>query len=123
MNDDFSFGVSLLSNSKKGIGAVPTGTGASEALMAQKKFDAKRTGDFLHVIPEFGQLFWKKLLIWLEIGEIKPVHYNVIKGWDADKVNAALDEYRDGKGGARYHVHIGEATRLIIMCQSFNARE
>jgi NADPH2:quinone reductase len=105
---DNSLGVSLLSNSKKGtVANILTGE-PSETVKAQKKagFEAKRVIGFSHGIPEFGQLFWKELPKWLESGKIKPAKYNVIEGLDAEKVNEALDMYRDGKGGDRYHVHI-----------------
>jgi NADPH2:quinone reductase len=105
---DISLGVSLLSNSKKGTIAHLLTGGANETVTAQKTagFEAKRVTGFSHAIPEFGHMFWKQFPDWLESGKITPVKYNVIEGLDADKVNAALDKYRDGKGGARYHVRI-----------------
>ena len=111
---DISLGVSLLSNSKKGtIAHLLTGE-ANEAVTAQKKsgFEAKRIAGFSHAIPEFGQMFWKEFPRWLENGKITPVKYKVIEGLDADKINAALDEYRDGKGGVRYHVRIQSGSKL-----------
>ncbi|KAG0650020.1 NAD-dependent alcohol dehydrogenase [Hyphodiscus hymeniophilus] len=106
INEDLKLGVSLLSNSKKGTIAHLVGPGPSESLTAQKKFEAKRIAGFSHAIPEFGQMIWKQLPIWLKNGDIKPTSYRIIEGLDVDKVNAALDEYRDGKGGARYHVRV-----------------
>jgi NADPH2:quinone reductase len=111
---DISLGVSLLSNSKKGtIANILTGA-ASETVTAQKKagFEAKRIVGFSHAIPEFGQMFWKEFPAWLESGKVKPLRYKVIEGLDAEKVNKALDEYRDGKGGDRYHVRIQSSGKL-----------
>lgn len=107
---DHSLGVSLLSNHKKGNFVANVLGEASEAIIAAKKggVDCKRIQGFSHAIPEFGQMFWKQLPIWLENGLIKPLAYKIIPGLDAVKVNAALDEYRDGKGGVRYHVQVSE---------------
>jgi NADPH2:quinone reductase len=107
-NEDLTLGISLLSNSKKGTIAHLVGPGADEALTAQKKagVNVNRISGFSAAIPEFGQLFWKRLPGLLESGNLKPAAYKIIEGLDADKVNAALDEYRDGRGGARYHVRV-----------------
>lgn len=113
-NEDLSLGLSLLSNSMKGTLVHIVGQGANESLTAQKKagVEVKRVVGFSHAIPEFGQMFWKELPSLLESGKLKPAKYKVIEGLDADKVNAALDEYRDGKGGARYHVRIQQSGNL-----------
>jgi NADPH2:quinone reductase len=105
---DQSLGVSLLSNSKKGIFVHVTPGKASDAVLAKKKggIETKHVRGFSDFFPQFGQLFWKQFPIWLETGEIKPLKYKVIEGLDASKVNEALDEYREGKGGERYHVRI-----------------
>ncbi|KAK9369214.1 chaperonin 10-like protein [Lipomyces kononenkoae] len=103
-----SLGVSLLSNSKKGNFVANVIGQADETVLAAKKggVESKRIQGFSHGIPEFGQAFWKQLPIWIGNGTIKPMKYKVIDGLDAAKVNSALDEYRDGKGGARHHVRI-----------------
>lgn len=103
-----SLGVSLLSNSKKGNFVANVIGQADEDVLATKKggVESKRIQGFSHGIPEFGQAFWKQLPIWIGNGTIKPTKYKVIDGLDATKINAALDEYRDGKGGARYHVRM-----------------
>jgi NADPH2:quinone reductase len=111
-NVDLNLAVSLLSNSKKGTIAHLVGPGANETFTAQKDFEAKRVSGFSHAIPDFGQMLWKQLPVWLENGEIKPLQYNIIEGLDADKVNAALDEYQEGKGGVRYHVRIQPSGKL-----------
>lgn len=105
---DHSLGVSLLSNSKKGKFISLLLGEASEAVVAKKNagFEANRLMVYTDAIPEFGKLFWKEFPTWLETGKVKPLEYNVIEGLDVQKVNAALDDYRDGKGGARHHVRI-----------------
>lgn len=105
---DQSLGVSLLSNSKKGVFAHVVDGEISEAVLAKKKagVETKRIKGFSSLIPEFGQLFWKEFPGWLESGKITPLKFKVIEGLDAAKVNGALDEYRDGKGGDRYHVRV-----------------
>lgn len=105
---DLSLGVSLLSDSKRGIFAHALTGQASEVVIAEKKegFEDKRIQGFSHFIPEFGQLFWKQLPVWLETGKIKPLKFKTIEGLDAIKVNQALDGYGDGEG-VRHHVRIG----------------
>jgi NADPH2:quinone reductase len=105
---DISLGVSLLSNSKKGTIAHLLIGEANEAVIEKKEagFEAKRIQGFSAGIPEFGQMFWKEFPVWLETGKVKPLKFEIIEGLDADKVNEALDKYRDGKGGDRYHVSI-----------------
>ena len=40
--------------------------------------------------------FWSSLPVWLQQGKIAIPEYRVIEGLDAEKVNQALDSYRDG---------------------------
>jgi NADPH:quinone reductase len=105
---DHSLGVSLLSNTKRGTFIHNTHGQAAEAVLASKKgrVDCRHIQGFSHAIPEFGQMFWKQLPIWLETGKITPLKYKVIDGLDSAKVNAALDEYKEGRGGERYHVRL-----------------
>ncbi|KAJ5248856.1 Dehydrogenase [Penicillium chermesinum] len=96
--DTFNFGsldlaASLLSNSKRGT-------------LKKAGFEEKRTLGFSNLIPAFGKALWTKLPEWLANGKIKPLEYKTIDGLDADKVNAALDEYAAGRSGVRYHVRV-----------------
>ncbi|KIX09255.1 uncharacterized protein Z518_00334 [Rhinocladiella mackenziei CBS 650.93] len=106
---DHSLAVSLLSNSQRGTIAHNLPGNADKAVLARKKagVEDKMIEAYSHAIPEFGRLFWKEFPVWLESRKIKPLKYKVIQGLDADKVNAALDEYKAGKGGERYHVSLG----------------
>ncbi|KIW10801.1 hypothetical protein PV08_10100 [Exophiala spinifera] len=107
-NPDRGLAMSLLSNTKPGLLITLTPGRSSDSLHAQKKagVEEKQILGFPHVYPEFGHLFWKTFPRWLESGKVKPIKYNVIKGLDADLVNAALDKYTSGNGGDRYHVSI-----------------
>jgi NADPH:quinone reductase len=109
MGEGHNLGVSLLSNSKKGMFVSNLQGKASEAVLAKKRegIEEKFIRGFSHSIPEFGQLFWKEFPTWLEAGQIKPLKFKVIEGLDADSVNHALDEYGEGRSGERYHVHLG----------------
>lgn len=70
--------------------------------------ETKYIQGFSHILPNVGQMFWKQFTNWLEVGKMKPLEYKVIEGLDADKVNLALDDYRNGRSGVRYHVQMEE---------------
>ena len=105
---DFSLGVSLLSNSKKGTFIHNTNGQPDEKILARKAggVEHRHIQGFSHFIPQFGQIFWKQLPLWLDSGKISPMKYKVIDGLDGVKVNLALDAYKEGRGGDRYHVRI-----------------
>lgn len=104
----YSLALSLLSNTKRGTLIYLVSGKMDEAALARKKagVDHRHISGFSGAIPEFGRLFWKVFSSWLESGQVKPSPYTVIEGLDADKVNAALDQYRDGTGSVRYHVKL-----------------
>ena len=61
----------------------------------------------LHFRDQLSQTLWERLPGYLESGAIKPTSYNAIKSaLNADAVNAALDEYRDGKKVVKPQIHI-----------------
>jgi NADPH2:quinone reductase len=105
---DQSLGVSLLSDSKKGTFVHITAGAVSEAVLARKNggIEVKFVQGISSAIPDFGELFWKQFPTWLETGKVKPLKYKIIEGLDAAKVNEVLDEYREGRGGERYHVQL-----------------
>ncbi|TVY48184.1 Dehydrogenase [Lachnellula occidentalis] len=104
--DDHSLAVSLLSNSKQGTYTTLLPGKPSAAVAAQKKAGYK--GFHIHGdstgSPDLAVLFWKQFPRWLESGEVEASKYRVIEGLDAEKVNAALDGYKDLATGKRYHV-------------------
>ncbi|KAH7330087.1 chaperonin 10-like protein [Rhexocercosporidium sp. MPI-PUGE-AT-0058] len=104
---DHTFGISLLSNSKRGTLLHLIPGVVDEAVAAQKKagFEERQLYGSSTSHPEFATLFWKLFPEWIEKGEIKLLQYNVIEGLDDDKVNAALDGYRNGKFD-RWHVRL-----------------
>ncbi|TVY21197.1 Dehydrogenase orsE [Lachnellula arida] len=108
MGDGHTLGVSLLSNSKKGVFVSTLPGKATEAVLAKKEggIEEKFIRGFSHSFPEFGELFWKEFPAWLAKGIIRPLKFKVIEGLDADKVNHALDEYAAGRSGERYHVRV-----------------
>lgn len=105
---DYSLAASVLSNTKRGTLVHLTRGQVDAAVLAQKKagMDEKHVVGISAAIPAFGALFWKAFPTWLESGQVKAMPYTVIEGLDADKVNAALDQYRDGTGSERYHVKL-----------------
>ncbi|KAG4441190.1 hypothetical protein IFR05_003308 [Cadophora sp. M221] len=104
---DHTFSVSLLSNAKRGTLLHLVPGKADEDVAAQKKagFDERMLSGSSTNHPDLAVLFWKVFPEWVEKGEIKLLQYNIIEGLDADKVNAALDGYRDGKFD-RWHVRM-----------------
>jgi NADPH:quinone reductase len=104
--EDHSLAVSLLSNSKKGSYAHLIYGKPSDAVAAQKKagYEAKHIMGASAATPDLAILFWKQFPKWLQSGEIKPLKYSIIEGLNAEKVNVALDGYKDLASGKRYHV-------------------
>jgi len=105
---DLSFDVSLLSNTKKGtlVHLLP-GKVEDEIVTPQKKagYEKKQMHGSSQADTNVGGLFWRQFPKWLESGEIKILKYQVVEGLDAEKINAVLDGYRDGKG-YRWHVRM-----------------
>ncbi|KAL5339393.1 GroES-like protein [Aspergillus crustosus] len=107
---DQNLGVSVLSNSKKGT-LITLVRGEVDAKVAEKKKAGFRKAQALgisHMHEEFAKAFWKKYPVWIGEGKLKPLDYVVIEGLDADKVNAVMDEYRDGGAPRKAHVHPNE---------------
>ncbi|TVY25697.1 Dehydrogenase [Lachnellula hyalina] len=108
MGEGHTLGVSLLSDSKKGVFVSALPGKATEAMLAKKKggIEEKFIRGFSHSFPDVAELFWKEFPTWLAKGSIRPLKFKVIEGLDADKVNHALDEYAAGRSGERYHVRV-----------------
>lgn len=104
---DHSFNVSLLSSSKQGTLAHLCPGKVDEAVAAQKKagYEERQMNGSSENHPELAVLFWKVFPEWVEKGEIKVLPYKVIEGLDAEKANAVLDGYRDGKA-TKWHVRL-----------------
>jgi NADPH2:quinone reductase len=54
---------------------------------------------------ELAEAFWGNIGDWVTEGKIKPGKFRVIEGLDEEKVNEALDSYRDGKPVVQAIVH------------------
>ncbi|TVY59634.1 Chloroplast envelope quinone oxidoreductase-like protein [Lachnellula suecica] len=105
--DDHSLAVSLLSNTKKGryIHLIPGKPSDAVAARKQAGWEEKQMFGHSNAFPDvLGPLFWKLLPGWLVSGEVKPPQHAIIEGLDAERVNRALDGYRDLATGKRYHV-------------------
>lgn len=54
---------------------------------------------------ELSDIFWGSIGQWLIEGKIQPGKYQVIEGLDEEKINEALDSYRDGKPVLQAVIH------------------
>ena len=93
-------GISTLSGSRKGtIARLRYHIGQVDEA---KVVGEKAAGYDIHTVPGVSQFahetakpFWDGVEEYLGKGLIVPPRYDVVKGWSADAVNAALDRYRD----------------------------
>lgn len=104
----FQLGLKVLSTSRKGTLATLLRGKVDPVIAEEKKagFDRKRIFGSSHVHEESGIKFWKEIGRWIEEGKIQPtLDFQRIHGLDAEKVNKALDGYRDGIPTLRVHVY------------------
>lgn len=101
-------GAAALSNSKKGalVTLLPTDGELDAAEIGSKNagYDRMMIGGEMSQTPEFAPEFWTRITQWAKDKRISPAKFSVIEGLDVDRVNKALDLYRDGKG-SKVHVH------------------
>jgi len=102
--------IDALSNTKRGVLArlLPNAK-VDESKVKEGKtagFEVKDVFGLSQIHAAVAVPFWELLPEYLKTGKIKPLDYTVIKGLDADAVNAVLDGYRDGKKVIKTHVHI-----------------
>jgi NADPH2:quinone reductase len=95
-------GVAVLSNSKKGTLAtlLPTDGPAFEAERIGPKtasYGRRMTHGASILHPDLSIPFWKSLPGWIKEGKLRPLKFDVIEGLDVDRVDQALDGYRDGQ--------------------------
>lgn len=99
---DYSLAVSILSNSKRGtlLRLIPGEAKIQDAVEAAKSqgWEDKVIFGTPVAYPEFADIFHKAFVSWLEQGLIKPPKYNIIEGLNADEINKAIDDIRDGRG-------------------------
>jgi NADPH2:quinone reductase len=101
--DSQSFVVSLLSNTKRGEYASLLPGQATQDVAETKKAGFERKGvlGLTHKLRDIAVPFWEHLPGWLVDGTVQAQPYAIIDGLDAEKVNALLDAYRDGKPTTR----------------------
>ncbi|GIJ85957.1 hypothetical protein Asppvi_004828 [Aspergillus pseudoviridinutans] len=113
--DAFNFGpkqelgVAVLSDSRRGtlVTLAPAVGEVDSATIGEKRMGFERRfirGSCATHPDDFTKLFWERITGWLKEGVIRPSKFRVIEGLVADKINAALDEYRD-MGGMKVQVH------------------
>ncbi|KAF2119477.1 putative alcohol dehydrogenase [Lophiotrema nucula] len=106
-------GVSALSNTKKGklARALPSGPIDESKILGGREEASYELADVFgasHLKAETTKPFWDRVGEYLKDGQIVPVPYVVEEGLDADKVNALLDRYRDGKPVTQTQFRISE---------------
>lgn len=110
---DQTLAVRLLSNSKKGTMVPLVHRGAidkSKIGRKEKGYDLETFVARPVVMRDFAARFWRELPGLIEKGTLRSNQYAVIQGLDAEKVNEAVDAYRDDNFGnypTKPHVHIG----------------
>ncbi|RAQ66137.1 zinc-binding dehydrogenase family oxidoreductase [Aspergillus flavus] len=99
--------LSLLSTTRKGSLATLVRGEADPDIAASKKAGIRKNQVLgvsdLH--KELASMFWVTIPGWIEKGQLKPLDFRVIEGLDVVKVNALLDDYRDGRTATKTHVH------------------
>ena len=104
--------INALSGSRKGtLARLKWSRGEiDEGKVREKKegYVLKGVLGFSHSHREIAVPFWRNIGEYLEDGKIRPLRYVVEYGLDADKVNAVLDRYRDGKPVTQTHFRILE---------------
>ena len=104
-----TLGVRLLSNSRRGTLAVLILRGSvDETSIGEKKegYEKKWVLCTPKRYPEVSVPLWEHLPGWIEEGTLKPTTFEVLEGFDAGKINGALNKYNEGKRVVKPHVHL-----------------
>ncbi|GIJ92521.1 hypothetical protein Asppvi_001799 [Aspergillus pseudoviridinutans] len=96
-------GLAALSNSRKGclITLNPVNEAEPDKAQIGEKaagYDRRLTFGFSALYPDVSMVFWENIVGWLQAENLSPLRCEVIEGADPEKINAALDGYRDGQG-------------------------
>ncbi|KAK4502995.1 hypothetical protein PRZ48_006422 [Zasmidium cellare] len=107
VNQSFELATSLLSKNKESKLVTFLPNYQPEALAEQRP---KAKGIFVEGgnprLEPYRQHFWKHVTEWLAAGKILPTSYWTLDGLEnVDKINAVLDGYMAGSGGAQLIVH------------------
>jgi len=97
---DHTLAVSLLSNSKKGtlVRLLPGPTTVEKTVEDAKQQGWEDKAAFGAPLgsPEFAGVFLGTLTDWVKKGLVKPSKFNLVDGFNAEKINKAIDNLRDG---------------------------
>jgi NADPH2:quinone reductase len=98
-----NLGLAALSNTRKGclITLNPVDeTEPDKALIGEKAagYDRRLTFGFSALYPDVSMVFWENVEGWLQAGNLRSLRYELIDRADPERINAALDGYRDGHG-------------------------
>lgn len=102
-------GARALSNTKRGFLAVLVGSSTvDETKIGEKKagYERKRVLVNPRGVPEIGRPYWQRLPAWIKEKVVTPTPYSTIDELDADKVNEALDKYKDRRPMVKPHIHV-----------------
>lgn len=110
VNLDHTFGVSVLSNTKKGtLATIVPGKVEHPDEIGEKKagYDDKFVQGQSHNQPALGAKLWNWLPVWMKEEKMKATKWQVLEGLDVGKINEVLDSYRDVRQPeTRFHVHL-----------------
>ncbi|USW52943.1 Putative GroES-like superfamily, alcohol dehydrogenase-like, NAD(P)-binding domain superfamily [Septoria linicola] len=95
--EDQHIAISALSSSRKGTVARLR---ASIGKVDETKIIGQKT------VPKTAKPFWDRVAGYLQTGALVSPRYKIVKGLDADKVNAVLDRYRDGEKVIQTHFEV-----------------
>ncbi|GFF34462.1 zinc-type alcohol dehydrogenase-like protein C2E1P3.01 [Aspergillus udagawae] len=96
-----NLGLAALSNTRKGclITLNPVDETETDKALIEKKaagYDRRLTFGFSALYPEVSMVFWENVVGWLQTGHLRSLRCEFIEGAGPDRINAALDGYRDG---------------------------
>jgi NADPH2:quinone reductase len=99
---DQELGIAALSNTKKGtLITLRRPEGDFDAARIGSKsagYERRLVFGVSPIHPEVTMGFWEEIPRWLKEKKVRAGRFKVIKGMNAEAVNEALDQYRDGKG-------------------------
>ena len=106
-----TLGASILSNSQKGtlVVLVHRGTVDETRLSRAKReggYEKKAVVAAQAMFPEEAAAFWRYLPGWVEDRKVRPTTWEVVEGFNVERVNAAFDTARDGGTVVKMHVHV-----------------
>ncbi|KAF1345546.1 chaperonin 10-like protein [Delphinella strobiligena] len=108
-NTNLSLSLSILSNTRRGalVHLVPQATPDEDVVgMKTAGFERRTVFGEPERYPLFAGVFNQRFVEWLVHGRLKMPEYEVIRGLDGGKVDAALDAMRDGTARVKWAVEL-----------------